>query len=682
VKDYFAAPLALVAFPSFALLLFQDFFCLLLSPLCFLFAKAWIYTTAIIMNLDEQTTDNGLVLPDSIYTARLPSLVYALDELGDLSLFPELGSRQSMDIWDLREFGYTYEAPIVHRDGRMNGAQQPPEYYAYSPDRSETWEDGVQAIEDHGWAGTKTEYEQEDITNASTPEVTTERDSEPAVLSRTEFDRHNTEIGQDPGSPKLPVQEELANQTCDGEVSSPPWIASPVRNQKSNPISVPEDAHQDAAMIPEVETEMMCDNDIPMDDEVEIESTNGATTLTSDLSHAKSSPVHEQVLHGGGGIDEVRDDPGVNDIVSGMSALLSESRAKSHGTTILAATSQNDTAHTHKLEGSLSSPAQPSDSLAPSTANCASQPSISDEDIQQTLQTTADVPLQDDAAGEVPEGLLVPSPSGHIAMEEPRENTSSPEPRDDAEEPESEAYEEILSSENMSESTLAQANEPEVMKSEQLEDSGAVMEQSQDLPPFSAVKDILSTPTSTEAITAADQQSTLESSLVASDHFKRSRSRSMDALLDSEQETPAKKKIKANESAQPTAAEPEPAAEKIGDTEPKLLADDTKRHILTKSPKEAKDGDEPVTNRAPKTKRKSKYVSLPYSRFQHQLTYSRPSSNQCNHPQSPSPKKPTSISKTTSVLTLMAPYLLSSTPTPTKIIRPYFPKTTSISATQ
>jgi hypothetical protein len=635
------------------------------------------------MDLDEQTTDNGLVLPDSIYTATLPSLVYAPDELGDLSLFPELGSRQSMDTWDLEEFGYTYEAPIVHRDRRMKGAHQPPEYYAYSPDRSETWEDGVHAIEDHDWAGTKAEYEQEDTTNASTPEVTTERDSEPAVLSRTEFDHHDTEIGQDPGSPKLPVQEELANQTCNGEVSSPPWIASPVRIQKSNPISVPENAHQNAAMIPEVETEMMRDNDIPMDDEVEIESANGATILTSDLRHAKSSSVHEEVLHDGGGIDEARDDSGVNDIVSGMSALLSESGEKSHGTTILAATSRNDTAHTYELEDSLDSLAQPSDSLAPSTANCASQPSISDEDIQQTLQTTAaDVSLQDDAAGEVPEGLLAPSPSDHIAMEEPRENISSPEPRDDAEEPKSEAHEEILSSENMSESTLAQANEPEAMKPEQLENSGAVMEQSRDLPPLAVFTEGLSTPTSTEAITAADQQCAPESSLMASDHFKRSRSRSMDALLDSEQETPAKKKIKANNSAQPTAAEPEHVAEEIDDTEMKLPVEASKRLTPTKSPKEAKDGDEPVTNEAPKTKRKSKSVSLAYPQFQPYLTSSRRGSNQSKQPRKPSQKKPTSILKTTSALTLMAQYLPSGTSTPTKMIRPYFPKTTSTSATQ
>jgi hypothetical protein len=580
------------------------------------------------MNFDEQTTDNGLVLPDSIYTATLPSLVYAPDELGDLSLFPKLGSRQSMDTWDLEEFGYTYEAPIVHRDGKMKGAQQPPEYYAYSPDRSETWEDGVHAIEDHDWAGTKAEYEQEDTTNASTPEVTTERDSEPAVLSRTEFDHHDTEIGQDPGSPKLPVQEELANQTCDGEVSSPPWIASPVRIQKNNPISVPEDARQNAAMISEVETEMMRENDVPMDGEVEIESANGATTLTSDPRHAKSSPVHEQVLHGGGGIAEARDDPGVSDIVSRMSALLSESGGKSHGTTILAATSQNDTAHTHQLEGSLDSPAQPSDSLAPATANRASQASSSDEETQQTLEATAaDVPLQDDAAVEVPEGLLAPSPSGHIAMEEPRENISSPEPRDDAEEPESEAHEEILGSENMSEYTLAQANEPEVMKPEQLDDRGAVMEQSRDLPPLAVFTEGLSTPTGTEASATVDQQSALENSSVVAGSSKRSRSPSLDVLLDREQETPAKKKIKANESAQPTVAELEPAVEAIDETEMKLPVEASKRPTPTKSPKGAKDGEEPVTNEAPKTKRKSRNVSLAYPQFQHHLTSSRRASN-------------------------------------------------------
>lgn len=120
----------------------------------------------------DQTMDKklDLTLPATIYSRRdiqedlWSSLAFAPGELGDLSLFPEMPPLQTND-WSLETFGYVYDGPHVYEDGHMDNATHPPEYYLYSPPRNDTWEDGLQTIEDFDWSAIETA---DDVT---TPEV-------------------------------------------------------------------------------------------------------------------------------------------------------------------------------------------------------------------------------------------------------------------------------------------------------------------------------------------------------------------------------------------------------------------------------------------------------------------------------------------------------------------------------
>ncbi|KAF2832641.1 hypothetical protein CC86DRAFT_377773 [Ophiobolus disseminans] len=104
----------------------------------------------------DQTVD--LLLPSTIYTDQdvqdnlCPSLIFAPGELGNLSLFSDMPPLQQMpDPWALENFGYSFDGPHVFDDGRMEGALLPPDYYAYSPARIDTWEEGLQTIGDFDW---------------------------------------------------------------------------------------------------------------------------------------------------------------------------------------------------------------------------------------------------------------------------------------------------------------------------------------------------------------------------------------------------------------------------------------------------------------------------------------------------------------------------------------------------
>ncbi|KAJ4372955.1 hypothetical protein N0V83_003246 [Neocucurbitaria cava] len=83
---------------------------------------------------------------------ELPSSVYGGELFGEL--FGDDMPRLQVPLWTLEEVGYTYDAPMVHSDGRIEGGLHSPNYYAYSPDPG-SWEDGLQAIESFDWYGTK-----------------------------------------------------------------------------------------------------------------------------------------------------------------------------------------------------------------------------------------------------------------------------------------------------------------------------------------------------------------------------------------------------------------------------------------------------------------------------------------------------------------------------------------------
>jgi hypothetical protein len=604
VKGYFARPPVRVTFPSFALLLFQAFFCLLLPPVYFVSTKAWIDSAIINMDLVEQSTDNCMVLPYSIYTpeevsdGELPFLSYTTEELGGTSLFAKLGSLQTMDLWDLEELGYTYDGLIVRHDGRIEGAQQLPDYYAYSYDRSDTWDEGLQAIEDHDWSASKEEYEADEATNASTAEPTTDRRLETVNLSLTKSNNHN-DLSRSPESPEPLVLEEFTDQPGRDEVSSPPCISSPSKIHEDDALSVREDVSGDTVMVPATETDSARD-DVSMTDEVvEIDLAEAATTLTSDPRYAIASPAHEELPHDESVIDESKDQPGLDDIVTGFSALMSNPTSKPHGTAALDNMSQNGFERAHSPDSSCNLPVQPSESLAPSIADSLSPASISNEGLQHGSEvTTASASLHHDTADEIPDDTLTSLPSGDIVIKEPGQNATVPEPEEHAEELAMETLENAQSVKNRPESMLTKTNEPEHEEIEQPEDSVAVGEQGRDLPPYATRMEILSIPTNSEALVADDQYSALECSSEDTDQFKRSRS------LDDEQEAPAKKKIKANEPAQSTAAESELSSEDVDDTVTLPMAA-SRRPAPAQWPRETKAGND----KGPMTKRKSKNVS-------------------------------------------------------------------------
>ncbi|KAE8847392.1 hypothetical protein HRS9122_04299 [Pyrenophora teres f. teres] len=53
--------------------------------------------------------------------------------------------------WTLEELGYTYDAPHVCPNGRMNNQSHSPDYYAYSSPCEDSWQGGLQEIERFDW---------------------------------------------------------------------------------------------------------------------------------------------------------------------------------------------------------------------------------------------------------------------------------------------------------------------------------------------------------------------------------------------------------------------------------------------------------------------------------------------------------------------------------------------------
>jgi hypothetical protein len=559
------------------------------------------------MDLDEQTTDDCVVLPYSIYAAEdisgreLPSLCYTAEELGDTLLFAKLGSLQTMGLWDLEELGYTYDALIVRHDGKIEGAQQLPDYYAYSPDRTHTWEDGLQAIEDHDWSANKEKHKEEEVTNTSTMEATTDRSPEIAGLCFTKSDERN-EFSRFPNSLKPRVQQEVVGQPRRDEVSSPPWIASLSKIREDDALFERKHAFEETVAVPASETEAARDA-VSMTDEVlvQVEPTEATPTLISDPKHTVVSPGHEEFLHDSSVIGEREEPSGLDDIVTRFSALMSNSMGKPHGTAAFDDTLQNGVECAHSPDSSQNLPVKPSKSLAPSIAESSPPASIMDGGLQCGSEAiSADAILKDGFPGS--------SPSGEMTVKEPGEKATTPGPKEYAEDLATEALEDNSSSETMPESIPIKTDKPEHEVIVQPEDSGTRGEQGRDLPPFAEMLEILSIPIGVETSTADDQHSAPEDSSVVADQLKRSRSPSMDASLNDEQETPAKKKIKASESVQPIALESELSSEDVDDTEVILPVVASKRPAPTEPPKETKAGN----GKVPNTRRKSKIVSCPF----------------------------------------------------------------------
>jgi hypothetical protein len=199
----------------------------------------------------DQTADHGLSIPstsfvpDDLQDGSLPSQYYAPDELGDLSLFPGyLGTSQSQEIvpWNIEDLGYTYNTPHVYPDGRMEGGLQAPKYYAYSPRRIDTWEEGSQAIDDFDWSVP----EENDINvSATQPLVAHPFTTTPDLSISTSFWNNPPEAGLGLHlHDQFQIHEKLEATTLDSleqtpavDIASPPWVSSPTRTEDA--ITIP-----------------------------------------------------------------------------------------------------------------------------------------------------------------------------------------------------------------------------------------------------------------------------------------------------------------------------------------------------------------------------------------------------------------------------------------------------------
>jgi hypothetical protein len=173
----------------------------------------------------DQTADKDLDLvpPSTIYSAQdfqenlWPSLAFVPEQLGDLSLFPDMPLLQPTG-WELENFGYSFDGPHVYADGHMDDALKPPEYYAYSPPRFDTWEDGLQAIEEFDWPV----FEQPD--EIEVPQTIAE-----AVHTSSQVDLPA-------GSPAMPPTLEVIKEA---QATSPQFQQLPADNAQHKTITSP-----------------------------------------------------------------------------------------------------------------------------------------------------------------------------------------------------------------------------------------------------------------------------------------------------------------------------------------------------------------------------------------------------------------------------------------------------------
>lgn len=112
------------------------------------------------MNLEYDSEESFAVFNNPNLSSTLAYSTEFFGELVDYQVFSEKIGHEMLDTKDvvvcsLEGLGYTNDAPIVYADGRINDQAHPPDYYAYSSPLADSWEEGLQEIEDYDWSNGK-----------------------------------------------------------------------------------------------------------------------------------------------------------------------------------------------------------------------------------------------------------------------------------------------------------------------------------------------------------------------------------------------------------------------------------------------------------------------------------------------------------------------------------------------
>lgn len=173
---------------------------------------------------EDSTIPHDLFLPSTIYSPRgfldspLPSLVYAPGKL-DWRLFLDM-------------------LPLAHKDERGAGAQQLLDSYPYCSSPLSRWEDGAQAIEEFDWSVPVEDTECLEATPAVTVESSAPKKDARSCQLRQAAENQNASttpkllpLAQPEHQPHMIPQQPPTLQ----KPVSPPWSASPLKAQTSDP---------------------------------------------------------------------------------------------------------------------------------------------------------------------------------------------------------------------------------------------------------------------------------------------------------------------------------------------------------------------------------------------------------------------------------------------------------------
>jgi hypothetical protein len=589
------------------------------------------------MTDNDHLWSSAVYTPEEIRDGKLPSLVYAHDsvrEAADISiLLPDLMPLQTPDPLPLEMLGYTYDAPSFRHDGSIEGAQHLPEYYAYSPDRSNTWEEGLETIDDFDWALNDEQHERDGATHTSATNLTTEPCAETTVLSLIYSNQQAVEVSQNPPSPKSLVQKENAIQITPDAVPSPSWIPSPSKIQDSDAASISEVVSAKSALEVEVEPEGGRSNATTTSTEAEIEPEGVATPVVPDPSHPNTSSIREPQAHD---IAEPKDHSANHNVVGGLLTLPDDVEGKAYGAETLSDVSRNILVHTEDPDTFGTLAARFSDFLVLSNLETSAlfspTSNVSTEEAQCKTDSQGEDKQLHDGVDVVPNSSLELSPLEDIECMVPGEDDPCLESNQDVQ---SEVPEQSLTLELKPEPMSTLFDHSEEMEVEELESGDAKEEQSRALPPFSAMMQILSLPVTTGTSTAADEQTDPKTSaptIVADDLLKRTRSTRTDTSSDNEGAAPARKKSKAGSPTE-SAVIFESTSSEVDETKAELPIDALKRLTPIKSPKE---GGEGVTRESLEITQEGNNVRSPHHEYRQQLTFRRHTSH---HPRIPMLKK-------------------------------------------
>jgi hypothetical protein len=179
----------------------------------------------------ETPTANNLALPFTVYTLdkltenTSPSLAFGPSDLRDLPLSADMSLLQVTVDWDLDDCVYTTGTLKFHKDGRVDGGMQPPDYYAYSPRRDCTWEGGLQAIDEFDWAVIDEDYE--DVQASLVVETPSADDKKNHAIVLGEDIQACVTLNAVQTSGPTPLDNYRPPKVCSVPPASPPWIASP-----------------------------------------------------------------------------------------------------------------------------------------------------------------------------------------------------------------------------------------------------------------------------------------------------------------------------------------------------------------------------------------------------------------------------------------------------------------------